>query len=128
TVIIGNVSPRTRQLIAATKLALEKGIQAAKEGKNIGDIGYAIERVAHKHKLHVLKGLTGHGVGYELHEDPVIFNYGKKGTGPRIQEGMVLAIEPMFSLGSSEIVQNDDESYAAADGSLTAHFEHTIAV
>ncbi len=128
TVAIGRVSPAARKLMAATKKALEKGIAAAKKGKHIGDIGYAVERVARGERMHVLKGLTGHGVGYELHEDPVILNYGTKGTGPEIKEGMVLAIEPMFSAGTEDIVQNRDESYSSADGSLTAHFEHTIAI
>ncbi len=127
TVAIGSVAPLTRRLIASTRAALEAGIAAAKIGGHVGDIGYAIERQAHKDKFFVLRGLTGHGVGYELHEDPVVFNYGKRHTGVVLKKGMAIAIEPMFSVSSPDIVQNDDESYSSADGSMTAHFEHTIA-
>ncbi len=128
TVAIGSVAPVARRLMASTRAALEAGIAAAKIGGHIGDIGYAIERQARKDKFFVLRGLTGHGVGYELHEDPVVFNYGKRHAGTVLKKGMVLAIEPMFSVSSPDIVQNDDESYSSADGSMTAHFEHTIAL
>ncbi|OGM90921.1 type I methionyl aminopeptidase [Candidatus Wolfebacteria bacterium RIFCSPHIGHO2_01_FULL_48_22] len=125
---IGRISPKARALLSATKEALDKAIAATKKGKYIGDIGYEIERTAKKHGMHVLKELTGHGVGYELHEDPVIFNFGTKGTGSKIKEGMVLAIEPMFSISTERVVQKGDESYTSADGSLAAHFEHTVAI
>jgi methionyl aminopeptidase len=128
TVGIGKTSPEARRLMASTKKALEEAILAVKRGRYIGDIGFAVEKRAKKDGFKILKGLTGHGVGYEVHEDPVIFNYGKKGTGPEIKEGMVLAIEPMFSISTEQIIQNKDESYSSADGSLTAQFEHTIAV
>jgi methionyl aminopeptidase len=128
TVAIGSVAPTTRRLIAATRAALEAGIAAAKVGGHVGDIGYAVERRARKDHFFVLRGLTGHGVGYELHEDPVVFNYGKRHTGPVLKEGMVIAIEPMLSVSSSDIIQNNDESYSSADGSMTAHFEHTLAL
>ncbi len=128
TVAIGKIPPQAKKLISATKAALEKAVTTAKKGKHIGDIGFEIERVAKKSGMHILKELTGHGVGYELHEDPVIYNFGKKGTGIEIKEGMVLAIEPMFSAGTEKVMQNGDESYASVDGSLTAHFEHTIAI
>lgn len=128
TVVIGKVSSKIKKLLSATKKALDEGIRIAKVGKHLGDIGYAIERQATKHGFKVLRSLTGHGVGYELHEDPMIFNFGKKGIGPELKEGMVLALEPMFSLSSEDVVQNEDESYSSADGSPTAHFEHTIAI
>ncbi|MFA6495336.1 MAG: type I methionyl aminopeptidase [Candidatus Paceibacterota bacterium] len=128
TVTIGPVAPSTRRLIASTRAALEAGIAATKIGGHIGDIGYAIERQAHKDGFFVLRGLTGHGVGHELHEDPVVFNYGKRHAGGLLKKGMVLALEPMFAVSSSDIVQNHDESYSSADGSMTAHFEHTIAL
>ena len=128
TVTIGPVAPVTRRLIASTRAALDAGIAAVKIGGHAGDIGYAVERQARKDNFFVLRGLTGHGVGYELHEDPVIFNYGKRHTGPVLKEGMVIAIEPMLAVSSPDIVQNDDESYSSADGSMTAHFEHTIAL
>ena len=128
TVTVGPTSPTTRKLIAATKQALADGIAMAKQGNTIGDIGWAIEQRTKKSSFHVLRGLTGHGVGYELHEDPVIFNFGKRSTGATLVPGMVIAIEPMLSVSSDDIIQNRDESYAAADGSMTAHFEHTIAI
>jgi methionyl aminopeptidase len=128
TIGMGKISSLAKKLMVSTKKALDAAIIAAKKGKYLGDIGYAIERQAKKDGFKVLKGLTGHGVGYEVHEDPVILNYGRKGTGPELKEGMVLAIEPMLSVSSEEIIQNRDESYSSADRSLTAQFEHTIAI
>ena len=128
TVGIGKTSPEARRLMASTKKALEAALAVVKAGRHIGDIGYVVEKQAKKDGFRVIRGLTGHGVGYEVHEDPVILNYGKKGTGPEIREGMVIAIEPMFSVSSPDIIQNRDESYSSADGSLTAQFEHTVAI
>ncbi|MFA6136149.1 MAG: type I methionyl aminopeptidase [Candidatus Paceibacterota bacterium] len=125
---IGKISNQAQKLILSTKIALNKAIEIAKPGKTLGDIGWTIENEAKKGGFKVIKGLTGHGVGYELHEDPIILNYGKKKEGGKLVPGMVLAIEPMFSLSSENIIQNDDESYSSSDGSLTAHFEHTIAI
>jgi methionyl aminopeptidase len=128
TVGIGKVSSIAKKLMVSTRKSLEAAISVAKKGGYLGDIGYTIERQAKKDGFKVLKGLTGHGVGYEVHEDPVILNYGKKGTGPELKEGMVLAIEPMLSVSSEQIIQNRDESYSSADGSLTVQFEHTIVI
>ena len=128
TVGIGKISPLAKRLIVSTRKALEEALKVIKKGKHLGDIGYAIERRAKKDGFEVIKGLTGHGVGYEVHEDPVILNYGKKGTGAELKEGMVFAIEPMFSVSSPDIIKNRDESYSSADRSLTAQFEHTIAI
>lgn len=128
TVCLGPIAPSTRRLVASTRAALEAGIAAAQIGAMVGDIGYAIDRRARKDGFFVLRGLTGHGVGYELHEDPVIFNYGKRHTGPKLKRGMVIAIEPMLSISSPDIIQNSDESYSSADRSMAAHFEHTIAI
>lgn len=128
TIPIGKVSPLARKIIDATQKSLKAAVAVTKKGKTLGDIGWAIENQAKKYGFFVIKGLTGHGVGYELHEDPVILNYGRKGTGEKLKPGMVLAIEPMLSVSSEEIIQNADESYASRDGGLTAHFEHTIAI
>ena len=131
TVPVGGLSAvpkEVKTLIAATEEALYAGIKAAKPGKRLGDIGYAIERVAHKAGLSVAEGLTGHGIGEALHEDPTVFNFGDKGTGMILKEGMVIAIEPMFAIGGGEIVQLRDEGYGTADRSWAAHFEHTIAI
>lgn len=128
TVLIGKISPLAKKLVEATKKSLEAAIKVAKKGRSLGDIGWAIENQAKKYGFSVLKSLTGHGVGFQLHEDPVIFNYGKKGEGEKLREGMVLAIEPMLSVSCQEVVQKEDESYATLDESLAAHFEHTIAI
>ncbi len=131
TVPVGPVSSLgkdVRALLDATEDALYAGIAAAKPGKRLGDIGYAIERVARNAGLSVAEGLTGHGIGESLHEEPSVFNFGERGTGMVLKEGMVLAIEPMFTLGGGEIVQLRDESYGTEDRSWAAHFEHTIAI
>lgn len=128
TIIIGKTDALKTNLIKATKKALEEAIKYAKPGNTLGDIGWAIEKTAKKYGVKVIKGLTGHGIGQSLHEDPTIYNYGKKGTGLILKPGMILAIEPMFAIGTNQIVQNSDESWATKDRSLSAHFEHTIAI
>ncbi|MFH1346785.1 MAG: type I methionyl aminopeptidase [Spirochaetota bacterium] len=128
TVGLGKISKDAQNLIKITKTALEKALKAAKSGNTLGDIGYAIERVARENRLSVLRELTGHGTGLALHEEPIIYNFGERGTGMVLKPGMVLAIEPMLSTGSSGIIQRPDESWATADGGLAAHFEHTIVI
>ena len=128
TVAVKSDSPAVRRLIRATREALYAGIKAARLGRTVGDIGFAINRVARKNKLAVIRGLGGHGVGFRPHEDPMIYNYGKRGAGTPLREGMVIALEPMFSLGDSRVIERPDGSFATADRSLTAHFEHTIAI
>ena len=125
---IGNISPITQKLIATTRKALEIAIKECIPGKTLGDIGYAINSFVKKNKFKVLKGLTGHGIGKELHEEPTVFNDGRKGSGLKLKSGMVLAIEPMVSAGSDQIIQLPDDSYATSDGSISAHFEHTIVI
>ncbi len=131
TVPVGGMSAvpkEVRALIAATEEALYAGVKAAKPGKRLGDIGYAIERTVHKAGFSIAEGLTGHGIGEALHEDPAVFNFGDKGTGAILKEGMVLAIEPMVAIGKGGIVQLRDESYGTIDRSWAAHFEHTIVI
>ena len=128
TVAIGKISPKTKKLLQSTKKALDEALAIIRPGKTLGDIGWVIEQRARVDGMKVIKALTGHGVGYELHEDPVICNYGNKGQGLVLKEGMVLAIEPMFSVSSEDIFQQRDESYATADGSMAAHYEHTVVV
>lgn len=125
---IGDLSSTAQRLIATTRKALEIAIKECQPGKTLGDIGYAINSFVKKNKFKVLKGLTGHGIGKELHEDPTVFNDGRKGSGLKLRPGMVLAIEPMVSAGSDQIIQLPDDSYATADNSLSAHFEHTIVI
>lgn len=128
TVAVGKVSPRTKKLLAATERALTAGIGAVKPGGHLGDIGHAVERTVRRAGFRVIRGLTGHGVGFALHEEPTVLNYGEKGTGIRLEPGLVIAIEPMVSEGSDQVLQLDDESYATEDGAMTAHFEHTVVV
>lgn len=129
TIGIGKISNEAENLIRATKKALEIGINAARPGNRVGDIGHAIFSYLNKEKIGVVRDLAGHGVGYEVHEDPLIPNFGKSGTGAELKEGMVLALEPITALGSPQItLQKDGWAYKTQDKSLSAHFEHTIVV
>ena len=129
TYTVGNVSDDAKYLLEHTEKALYEGIKQAKVGNRIGDIGYAIEKYATEHNLGVVKELVGHGVGTSVHEAPDVPNYGNKGTGPKIRNGMVIAIEPMLTLGSPDIyILDNDWTVVTADESLSAHFEHTIAI
>ncbi|GEM_PF-12865 len=117
-----------KKLIVAARNALEAGIKQAVPGKTLGDIGFTIEKFVKAERFSIVEGLTGHGIGRELHEEPVVQNFGKPGKGERLKAGMVIAIEPMISMGGGKIKQLEDESFATADGSLSAHFEHTVAI
>ncbi len=128
TVTIGKSTPKVAALLTATERALEAGIEECYPGKRLGDIGYAIEQVVIKEGFSVIKNLTGHGVGFELHEEPTVWNYGEKKQGLILKEGLVLAIEPMVSMGSPEIKGGPNESIVTEDGSISAHFEKTIAI
>jgi len=128
TVIIGFGSDIAKRLVLVTEQALSKGIAQAKVGNRLGDIGHAIQKYIEDDGFSVVEGLTGHGIGRELHEDPPVFNYGKPGTGILLQPGMVIAIEPMVSVGKGEVIRRKDDSFSTKDGSLSAHFEHTVAV
>ncbi|MBI2010962.1 MAG: type I methionyl aminopeptidase [Candidatus Colwellbacteria bacterium] len=128
TLAFGKVPGEVQQLIKVTKEALIAGVAEAKVGNRLGDIGYAIESVIKKNNLSIIEDLTGHGVGLELHEEPPVYNTGRRGEGLLLEEGMVLALEPMTALGSGKIAQLADDSFATADRSLTAHFEHTVLV
>ena len=129
TVLVGKADPKKQKLLDATKAALEAGIKAAKGGKHVGDIGYAIERVAKANGFNVVEDLCGHGVGYSVHEDPFIPNYGERGDGEKLKPGMVIAIEPMLTPGSKDIeLEDDGYTFTTADGSMSAHFEHTIVI
>ncbi|OGC14542.1 type I methionyl aminopeptidase [candidate division WOR-1 bacterium RIFOXYC2_FULL_37_10] len=126
---VGNVSGAARKLLSTTKEALKKAISQARYGKNLGDISYTIEKVAADAGFSVVKDLFGHGVGNHLHEDPLIPNFGKRGTGAKLKAGMVLAIEPMLNMGRSRVITLDDGwTVATEDRMLSAHFEDTIVV
>ncbi len=130
TVGVGEVSAPAKQLLSVTKDALMVGIAAAEAGKTTGDIGFAIERFVHKSgSFGIVEELTGHGVGYGVHEDPFVPNYGRSGEGAPLRPGMVIAIEPMLTLGGKEIfVADDGYTIRTDDGSTAAHFEHTILI
>ncbi len=129
TVPVGAVVPEVQRLLDATKEALVAGIKAAKGGARVGDIGYAIEQVCKKYKLGLVEELCGHGVGNAAHEEPYVPNFGKRGDGPILKPGMVLAIEPMFNLGTANIVlMPDGYTFRTADLKPSAHFEHTVLI
>ena len=129
TYTVGKVTDDAKYLLEHTEKALYEGIKQAKVGNRIGDISYAVEKYATEHNLGVVKELVGHGVGTSVHEAPDVPNYGTKGTGPKIRDGMVIAIEPMLTLGSPDIyVEDNDWTVKTEDSSLSAHFEHTIAI
>lgn len=128
TVAVGKIAKEERELIDISRQALYEGIKYAKVGRSLGDIGFAIQRCVEKHGLRLIQGLGGHGVGYSLHEDPFVANEGSPGSGPRLQEGMVLAIEPMVTAGSGRILMRPDGSFVTKDGYAAAHFEHTVAI
>ena len=126
---VGDISLEKQELLKYTHEALFQGLEEVKPGNRIGDISFRIEDYAKKHNLGVVKELVGHGVGTSIHEDPDVPNYGKKGTGPKLKKGMVLAIEPMLNLGSPEIVILEDNwTIETRDYSPSAHFEHTVVV
>ena len=129
TYTVGEVSDDAKYLLEHTEKALYEGIKQAKVGNRIGDISYAVEKYATEHNLGVVKELVGHGVGTSVHEAPDVPNYGTKGTGPKIRDGMVIAIEPMLTLGSPDIyIEDNDWTVKTVGSSLSAHFEHTIGV
>jgi len=129
TVAVGNISYEAKRLINVTKKSLRLGIKKAKVGNTIGDIGNTVQRFVEDQGFGVVRELCGHGIGKELHEDPKIPNYGKRGTGEPLKEGMVICIEPMVTMGSYLMRKSDDGyGYATKDNSLSAHFEHTIAI
>ncbi|RYY36362.1 MAG: type I methionyl aminopeptidase [Sphingobacteriaceae bacterium] len=129
TFAIGEVDETTKTLMRVTRECLDKGIEKAVVGMRIGDIAYAVQEHAEKHKFGVVKELVGHGVGLELHEKPEVPNYGKRGSGIKLEEGMVIAIEPMINAGRAGIKFWDDGwTVSTVDGKPSAHYEHTVAV
>jgi methionyl aminopeptidase len=129
TFYVGTPPSEVAKLIDATRRGMEAGIAAAVPGNRLGDVGAAIEAVAHEHGYGIVRPFVGHGIGQSMHEDPQVPNYGRAGTGLRIEAGMCFAIEPMFNLGGDEVrVLADNWTVVTADGSLSAHFENTIAV
>jgi methionyl aminopeptidase len=129
TYAVGQVSPIAARLIESTRVALERGIAAAVPGNHVGDIGNAVQAVVEEAGFAVVQSLVGHGVGHSMHEEPQVPNFGRPGSGPELHEGYVIAIEPMVNVGRHEVVLSDDGwAITTKDGSLSAHWEHTVAV
>ena len=128
TVGAGKTSKDVERLLGGTRRALEDAIKMAKPGHTLGGIGYAVSRRIEREKLGIVKALTGHGIGRNLHEDPHVLNVGRRGEGEPLRVGMVLAIEPMVALGDGDVRQLKDDSFVTADNSPSAHFEHTVAI
>jgi methionyl aminopeptidase len=129
TFAIGEVALEVQQLLEVTKESLFLGIEQMVPGNRIGDISFAIQRHTEKHGYGVVRELVGHGLGKEMHESPEVPNYGKRGRGPVIKNGLVLAVEPMINLGTRKVKQlSDGWTIVTADGKPSAHFEHNVAV
>lgn len=127
TVVVGEVAPEIVRLIRVTKKALKRGLKKVRPGNTFGDIGNTIQRYVESQGFTVIEGLCGHGIGRELHEEPEVLNTGKRRSGPEIKKGMVFCIEPMVSNGGAEI-EKVGLTFKTKDNSLSAHFEHTVAV
>lgn len=129
TFAVGEIDEATKQLLLRTEQSLYLGIEQVKAGNRIGDIGYAIQNYTESFGYGVVRELVGHGLGKKMHESPEVPNYGKRGHGPKIKEGMVIAIEPMINMGTRRVIQLDDGwTIVTADKKPSAHFEHDVAV
>ena len=129
TFAVGEIEPETKKLLDVTKESLYVGIREFKAGNRVGDVGFAIQNFTEKHGYGVVRELVGHGLGREMHEDPEMPNYGKRGKGKKFKEGMVVAIEPMSNLGTHKIKQHSDGwTITTLDNKPSAHFEHDVAI
>lgn len=129
TLPVGKVLPEVQRLIRITKKALKRGVKKVRPGKTFGDISNTIQRLVESQGFNVVRDLCGHGIGKHLHEDPQILNFGKRRTGPKIEEGMIFCLEPMVIVGDYHIKKSEDGyGFETEDGSLSAHFEHTVVV
>ena len=126
---VGKISPETRKLLDVTKASLEQAIQEVRVGGTVGDIGAVVQEICEAEGYGVVKDFVGHGIGKNMHEDPQVPNYGKRGKGTKLKAGMVLAIERMINAGTADVkVLKDGWTAVTTDGSMSAHFEHTVAV
>jgi methionyl aminopeptidase len=126
---VGEISPDAERLLEGCQAALAAGIEQCRVGNRLSDISHAIQTITEELGFSIVRSLVGHGVGRSMHEEPQIPNYGEPGRGPLLADGMTFAIEPMITAGSPDVVLHDDEwSISSADGSLAAHFEHTVAI
>jgi methionyl aminopeptidase len=126
---IGNVTPIAKRLLASTRAALFDAVEQCRPGNRLGDVSHAVETRVEADGFAVIRSLVGHGIGRDMHEDPQIPNFGEPGSGPELEEGMVLAIEPMVNVGTHHVrMGSDNWAVYSQDGSLAAHFEHTVAI
>lgn len=126
---VGEISPEAQSLIEVTEQCFWKGVRQAVVGNRLGDIGHAVQSWAEGHGCGVIRDLTGHGIGREMHEDPAVYNFGEPGHGLRLRKGMTIAVEPMICTGDWRVKVDDDQwCYRTKDGSLCSHYEHTIAI
>ena len=129
TFTIGEVSDEIKQLLKVTEESLYLGIEQIRSGNRLGDVGFAVQNHAEKHGYGVVRELVGHGLGTQMHEDPELPNYGRRGHGKKMKDGLVLAIEPMINLGTEKVAQLDDGwTIVTQDGKASAHFEHDVAI
>ncbi len=129
TIGVGKIDPAAEKLIAVTQQALVAGIAAARSGSHVGDVGYAIEHFIKPYHYGIVRELAGHGVGFAVHEDPYIPNFGKRGKGAVLKSGMVIAIEPMVNEGKADVrLDEDGFTFRTVDGKRSAHFEHTLLI
>jgi methionyl aminopeptidase len=129
TVPVGRVSPELERLIEAARIALHRAIEKCRVGNRLGDVSYAVQSYVEPLGYSVVRNYCGHGIGRQMHEDPQVPNYGKPGTGPRLREGLVIAIEPMINMGNYDVeVLSDGWTVVTVDRSPSAHFEHTVAI
>jgi methionyl aminopeptidase len=129
TVPVGKVKPELETLLRVTRESLDHGIEQARVGNRLSDIGSAVQKWVERHGFSVVREFVGHGIGTKMHEEPNVLNYGEPGHGPRLQEGMVLALEPMVNMGEPGVrVLSDEWTAVTTDGKPSAHFEHTVAI
>ena len=128
TVPVGEVRPDTKKLLDVTREALDRAINKMRPGNRLGDVGHAVQSWVEQNGFTVVREFVGHGIGTKMHDEPNLPNYGEPGRGPRLQEGMVIAVEPMVNAGRPEVRMRDEWTAETADGSRSAHFEHTVAV
>lgn len=129
TYIIGNAAPAARKLVRTAEAAMWQGIKQVRPGSHVGDIGFAIERFAKKNGYSVVREYCGHGIGRDMHEEPQVMNFGRRGTGAKLREGMVFTVEPMLNQGTRNVsTQSDGWKVTTNDNKLSAQFEHTVAV
>jgi methionyl aminopeptidase len=129
TLAVGEVPPRVQELLDVTRESLDRAVAQCRPGRRIGDVSHAVQEHVERHGFNVVRAFVGHGIGRELHEDPQVPNFGEPGRGPVLKPGMVLALEPMVAMGGWEVrILPDRWTAVTADGSLSAHFEHTVAI